>query len=408
MSLVIVAGDEALQERVQSLLPDSAADVARRWEGALAGCADVMAVADQAPTVVILGPEMGQDAAFGLAGQFDRRYPGISVLVMTELGHAAWQRALATGVRGLMSREVSDDDLRAQLARAIETAGGRAEAIGVPARLPARVITVVSPKGGSGKTIVSTNLAVGLALRHPGDVVLLDLNLEFGDVAYALALLPQHTIADAVSVLDELDATLLKIFLTRHHSGLYVLCAPQEPAVGEVIPVAAVKAVVRLIASAFGYVVIDTPGALKEPTRAALDLSTDAVMVCDMDVPAVRDLRKALDVLGERPIRRHLVLNRADSRVGLTRAAVAEAAGANFDWEIPSSVDVPVSLNEGRPLLLGNPRSRVARRLDEFAEWLAAGEDDPAGGAGGRAAPSEPSEVPDVRVQRARRFRLRG
>ena len=209
-------------------------------------------------------------------------------------------------------------------------------------------------------------------------------------------------------MLDELDATLLKIFLTRHHSGLYVLCAPQEPAVGEVIPVAAVKAVVRLIASAFGYVVIDTPGALKEPTRAALDLSTDAVMVCDMDVPAVRDLRKALDVLGERPIRRHLVLNRADSRVGLTRAAVAEAAGANFDWEIPSSIDVPVSLNEGRPLLLGNPRSRVARRLAEFAEWLAAGEDDPAGGAGGRAAPSEPSEVPDVRVQRARRFRLRG
>lgn len=405
MSLIIVAGDEALEERVQSLLPDSSADLARRWDGPLTGCADVMAVADQAPAVVILGPEIGQEAAFGLAGQFDRRYPGISVLVMTELGHSAWQRALATGVRGLMSREVSDDDLRVQLARAIETAGGWAATVGTRARPPARVITVVSPKGGSGKTIVSTNLAVGLAVRHPGDVVLLDLNLEFGDVAYALALLPQHTIADAVSVLDDLDATLLKVFLTRHHSGLYVLCAPTEPAVGEAIPVAAVKAVVRLIASEFGFVVIDTPSAWKGPTPAALDLSTDAVLVCDMDLPAVHDLRKALDLVGERPVRRHVVLNRADSRVGLTKAAVAAATGATINWEIPSSIEVPVSLNEGRPLLLGNPHSRVARRLAEFTEWfLSAESGSPGGEVGGGAGQPAPA---DGWRERARRLRLR-
>jgi pilus assembly protein CpaE len=193
-------------------------------------------------------------------------------------------------------------------------------------------------------------------------------------------LLPLYTIADAVSVLDDLDATMLKLFLTRHESGLYVLCAPKDPASGEVIPTGATTKIIRLIASEFGHVVIDTPAGIKEHTLAALDLSTDVVLICDMDVPAVRDLRKALDVLGRRSLARHLVLNRANSRVGLSKAAVAASTGAAVDLEIPSSAQVPISLNEGRPLVMGNPRSRVARRLAEASEWFAG---PPAAGRGG-------------------------
>jgi pilus assembly protein CpaE len=377
MSLVVVvAADAAFEQRVRAVLARPDGDGVLLWDKPLNAAADVQALADRAPAAVILGPKLGKEAAFNLASYFDRNFPAISVLVVAAPGPDTWQRALNTGTRGVISPVATDDELRANLHRVVQAARGRAGTVAAaPAEASrARVVTVVSPKGGSGKTIVSTNLAVGLAARAPGSVVLLDLDLQFGDISYALGLTPQHTISDAVSVLDDLDATTLKVFLSRHKSGLYALCAPDEPAAGDAIPASAVTAVIKLIASQFAYVVIDTPAGLGEHTLAALDLSTDVILLTDMDVPSVRDLRKALDaldMLGMRAPVRHFVLNRADSRVGLTKAGIAAAAGTTVDIEIPSSRHVPVSLNEGRPLLSDNPRSPVARHLAELVERIA-------------------------------------
>lgn len=378
MSLVVVAAaDAAFEQRVRAVLARPDGDGVLLWDKPLNAATDVQALAERGPAAVILGPRLGKEAAFNLAAYFDRNFPAISVLVVAAPGPDAWQRALSAGVRGIISPVATDEELRANLGRALHSARGRTGAATTTVEVSrARVITVVSPKGGSGKTIVSTNLAVGLAARAPGSVVLLDLDLQFGDISYALGLTPQHTLSDAVSALDDLDATTLKVFLSRHPSGLYALCAPSEPAAGDAIPAAAVTAVIKLIASQFGYVVIDTAAGLGEHTLAALDLSTDIVLLTDMDVPSVRDLRKALDaldMLGMKTPARHLVLNRADSRVGLTRAGIAAAAGATVDIEIPSSRQVPISLNEGRPLLSDNPRSPVARHLAELVERIAKG-----------------------------------
>ena len=388
--IVVVAADATFGQRVRAALSRPDGDGVLLWEKPLAGAADVQALADRAPAAVILGPKLGKEAAFSLAAYFDRTFPAIGVLVVAVPGPETWQRALDTGVRGIISPVATDDELRSNLNRVLQHARGRPApaAVAAPEAPRARVITVFSPKGGSGKTILSTNLAVGLAARAPGSVVLLDLDLQFGNIGYALGLTPQHTISDAVSVLDDLDATTLKVLLSRHRSGLYALCAPNEPAAGDAIPTTAVTAVIKLFASQFGYVVIDTAAGLGEHTLAALDLSTDVIVLSDMDVPSVRDLRKALDaldVLGLRAPTRHFVLNRADSRVGLTRAGITAAAGTTVDVEIPSSRDVPVSLNEGRPLLSDNPRSPVARHLAELVERIANGNGHgaPAGRGGG-------------------------
>jgi pilus assembly protein CpaE len=376
MSLILVAGaDDAFQRRVRGLLAQPFTDDVQRWEGSLGDDADLEALAGRSPAVVVLGPRLGAERAFDLAGRIDRSWPAISVLVVAEPGTETWQRALAAGVRGVIAPDAADEDLGAHLERALEVAQGRRQATGAAAEAPrSRVITVISPKGGSGKTIISTNLAVGLASRTPGNVVLVDLDLQFGDVAYALALTPQHTMSDAVSALEDLDATTLKVFLTRHQSGLYALCGPEEPAAGELVPVAATTTVISLIASQFGYVVIDTSAGLSEHTLAALEISTDLVLISDMDVPSVRNLRKALDaldLLGMYSPTRTFVLNRADSRVGLSPDDVAAAARIAIDLEIPSSRHVPESLNQGRPLITGNPRSPAARRLAELVERFA-------------------------------------
>jgi pilus assembly protein CpaE len=380
MSLVIVAAVDAdFEQRVRLALANPSDDEVQRWDRPLTDAADVKAIADRSPAAVILGPDMGKDTAFSLAAHFDRFYPAISVLVVAEPGPDTWQRALTTGTRGVISPNAANGELHAHLRQALEVSRSRAEAVvantatAAPTTSRTRVITVVSPKGGAGKTVVSTNLAVGLAARAPGKVVLLDLDLQFGDVSYALGLTAQHTIYDAILAIEDLDATTLKVLLTRHPSGLYALCAPDDPAAGEMIPVSAVTTVIKLITSQFDYVVIDTAAGLTEYTLAALDLSTDIVLIADMDLPSVRNLRKAIDafeMLGMRGPTRHFVLNRADSRVGLTKAGVAAAAGLSIDLELPSSRHVPVSLNEGRPLLSDNPRSPAARRLAELVDRL--------------------------------------
>lgn len=377
MSLVVVAGVEAAFEKaLGSLLPAPSTDSVRRWDKPLAGPADVKALADLDPAAVVLGPGLGEGTVFELAKRFDRFHPTVSVLVVTQVGPDTWRRALAAGVRAVITPDTGDDDIRALLEQAIDVARQRREATGAapePARN--RVISVVSPKGGCGKTIISSNLAVGLAAKAPGQVALIDLDLQFGDVAYALGLSPQHTIADAVSALGEPDPTTLKVFLTRHQSGLYALCAPAEPAVAETISRALAKAVIQTLASQFRWVVVDTSPGLGEHALVALDLSTDIVLISEMDVPSVRNLRKAIDALnalGMTSPSRCFVLNRANSRVRLNKDDVAAAAGVAIDLEIPSSRQVPISLNEGRPLVMSNPRSPAARSIVRLVERFAA------------------------------------
>lgn len=377
MSLLVTAGAEpAFEQAVRSLLPKPSSDSVERWDRPLKTVADVEALAGLTPAVVVLGPGLAESTIFEVARLFDRVDPTISVLVVAQVGPDTWREALGAGVRAVISPDTTEEDLRVHLEQAFEVARRRQEATGAASPSPrSRVITVVSPKGGSGKTIISTNLAVGLAAKAPGEVVLIDLDLQFGDVAYALGVAPQQTIADAASALGELDATTLKLFLTRHPSGLWALCAPHEPAVAETVSPAVTTAVIHTLASQFRWVVIDTAPGLGEHTLAALDLSTDVVLVAAMDVPSVRNLRKAmeaLDALGMTSPSRHFVLNRADSRVELDKEDVAAAAGIAIDLEIPSSRHVPISLNEGRPLVISNPRSPAARSIAHFVERLSA------------------------------------
>lgn len=373
--VVIIGADRAFEQRVRTVLARPSNGGVLRWDKPLNSAADVKVVADRSPAAVILGHDLPKATAFNLAAHFECLNPAISVLVVAVPTPDIWRRALSAGTRALVCPDASDDELRAHLSQALEVSRRRLEAEAATAGEPAhgRVVTVISPKGGSGKTIVSANLAVGLARRAPGDVVLLDLDAAFGDVSYALGVTPAHTVADAVSAVDQLDATMLKGFLTRHESGLYALCAPDRLTAGEVIPATALSTVIGLLASQFGHLVIDTAGGLSEHTLAALDLSTDVVLIAGMDVASVRDLRKtldALDALGMRSPTRHLVLNRSNSRVRIDKEAVAAVAGLSIAVEVPSSRDVPLSLNEGRPLVLGKPRSPAGRGLADLVERI--------------------------------------
>ncbi len=204
--------------------------------------------------------------------------------------------------------------------------------------------------------------------------MIVDLDVQFGDVANALRLAPEFTLSDVVALGSALDATSLKAYLTPHPSGAYALCAPLSPAEADTITGEDVIGVLTLLQREFRFVIIDTGAGLDEHTLASMERATDIVMVCGTDVASARAVRKAIeafDLLGFTTQRRHFALNRADARVGLDGDDIESTVGMEISISIPSSRSVPLSMNQGIPLLEGAQKSPVSRPLGELVNRLA-------------------------------------
>lgn len=235
---------------------------------------------------------------------------------------------------------------------------------------PSRIITILSPKGGAGKTSSATNLAVGLAKKYPREVVLVDLDLQFGDVASNMRLQPTTTILDLARAWP-VDSAQVKLALTRHSSGLYTLCAPPSPAEADEITADHVTGVLRALHRSFRFVIVDTDPGLSERVLSALDVSTDMVMICSTEVPSILGLKKALealDVVGLTKARRILVLNRSDAKVGVDIAQLERTIGRAVDVRVPSSIDMVLATNDGIPVMESGKNPDLVRAFEHLVE----------------------------------------
>ena len=212
--------------------------------------------------------------------------------------------------------------------------------------------------------------------------MIVDLDFQFGDVASALRMTPEHTFADISRTPLTVDVTTVKIFLTASDGGLYALCAPETPVDADGITPQQVQHVVSLLASEFRYVIIDTGSGLDEGTLAVLKLCTDIVVLTSTDVPSVRATRKEvemLDLLGICEATRHFVVNRADAKVGLPVSEVEATVGMRAAVTIPSSRAVPISVNQGSPVLVSDRRTPVADAMARLVSQFASDEHRSAG-----------------------------
>jgi pilus assembly protein CpaE len=333
----------------------------------------VRQIAQSQPDVVVLGPGLAAPVTIALAEAFDLLHPEVCIVIVAKPSTRLWERALRAGVREIITPGSEDDDVRDALTRAGSAAARRRATSTILAQREeaprGRVITVMSPKGGAGKTTVATNLATRLALSAPGRVAIMDLDLQFGDVASALGLGPQATIADAARLGNQLDSTALKVFLEPHPSGLYALVGPHFPAEAEEVSAVTVGDMIDILAEEFEYVVIDTAAGLDEYALSAAERADDIVLVCVTDVPSVRGLRKALDaidLLGMTKARRHLVLNRSDDKVGLSAADIEATIGVAVEASIPTSRSIQIAVNQGAPVVQSDPRSAAGKAMASF------------------------------------------
>jgi len=323
--------------------------------------------------VLILGPDVPVEEAMRLATVLNVQVPELSVLLVAEPQPDFILQAMRSGIRDIMSPSADMAEIRVTLERACQSFATRQRTsepkpAGAPKGL---VIGVFSPKGGVGKTTIATNIAVGLGKLAPMSVVIVDLDLQFGDVASGLYLNPEHTVTDAVTPSASQDSLVLKAFLTVHPASIYALCAPKNPVEADEITPEQVGRLLEQLAEEFRYVVVDTAPGLPEIGLAALEQCTDAVWVSAMDVPSVRGLRSGLDILRKLnllPETRHVVLNMADSKSGLSVQDVESTVGAPVDISIPRSKAVALSTNRGIPVLQEGAKDPAIKGLNHLVE----------------------------------------
>jgi pilus assembly protein CpaE len=325
------------------------------------------------PEVLILGPDIPADDALRLATVFDVQLPELSVILVGEPDPDFVLLAMRAGIRDILSPGADPAQIRVMLERACQSfaSKNRATAVQQSDARKGLVIGVFSPKGGVGKTTIATNIAIGLGQLAPMSVVIVDLDLQFGDVASGLYLHPEHTVTDAVSSSASHDSLVLKAFLTVHPGSIYALCAPRSPEEADGISPQQVTRLLEQLAEQFQYVVVDTAPGLPEVGLAALEQCTDVVWVTAMDVPSIRGLRSGLNVLRRLdllPEIRHVVLNLADSSSGLSVQDVEATIGAPVDISIPRSKGVASSTNRGIPVLQEGRKDPAVKGLRQLVE----------------------------------------
>jgi pilus assembly protein CpaE len=220
--------------------------------------------------------------------------------------------------------------------------------------------------------MLATNLAYALHQGGRGRILLVDLDLQFGDVAGAMSLRPEYTVANAIGAAD--DPTAIRSFLTSHPSGLFCLCAPANPAEADLIDPDQLNKMLALLRGDFDWVIVDTAAGIGEVTLGAIEQSTDVMLVTTTDLSSIQAMRKAviaLDQIGLDDHRRWYVLNRSNAKVGLDQADIEKALGIDIDATLPSSKSVPTAMNQGIPVLADDPRSPTAKAINSVLSMVA-------------------------------------
>jgi pilus assembly protein CpaE len=323
----------------------------------------------------------------------DRTRP---VLVLAEGATSGFvRRVFEAGADDILTLPQLPEQVRFSIqklvARKSRTAGGDSSAKG-------KLVCVLGPKGGSGKTLVSANL--GVALAEAGSrVAIVDLDLQFGDVALCLGLGPERTFYDLALAGGTLDAQKLDAYMMEHSSGVRVLLAPTRPDQASSITVELIREVYAALRSQYDVVIVDTPPGFTAEVIATIDAASDLILVGMLDALSLKNTKlglETLELMGCDPAIVRMVLNRAQSQVGITQHEVARVLGREPDVFVPSDREIPRAVNEGVPITMARPASEAAASFRQLAGYYTVN--------GSRDAHAEHSAADDAHRGRRRLF----
>jgi pilus assembly protein CpaE len=345
------------------------------------------------PDVVLMDINMPDMDGIAATERLSAQVPTAAVVMMSVQGEADYlRRSMLAGAREFLVKPFSSDELTASIrqvySREKEKAGRLKTQTAPHPEEPheaGTVVAVFSPKGGVGRTTIAVNLAVAAATELNKKVVLVDGSFQFGDVAVLLNLNPKDkSMFELMPILDGGgDSEAVDTYAVAHSSGIKVILAPASPEMADVITPGGVKRVVEALQRRYELVVIDCAAWFNDTTLGILDLADVVLTVLTLEITSIKNIRLFLEVaekLGyENKVR--LVLNRADTTLGIRVADVEHSIGRKVDNTIVSDGRAVVyALNRGVPFVLSNREAQVSQDVLRLATAVTAkrenGEDD--------------------------------
>jgi pilus assembly protein CpaE len=325
---------------------------------------------EQPADLVIVACSADDDSATHMVDRAVKHRPDRPVVLMSESSPNGFLRsAFEAGADDVITLPQAPSEVAFTLQKVI----ARRKGLAIPGKAAAPIIAVLGPKGGTGKTLIATNLAVALAQRD-ANVVLVDLDLQFGDIGLALGLSPEATMYDLMRAGPPFDHEKLDRHLIRHSSGVKVLIAPTRPDQASAVSIDFLRDVYASLRTMCDVVIVDTPPGFTPEVIATIDVSGEVCMVGMLDSLSLKNTKlglETLDLMGYDTERVSLVLNRADSRVGITPDDVSTIVGRKPDVFIPSDREIPRSINEGTPIVAAKQQSGAAKAFRDLADRYA-------------------------------------
>lgn len=342
------------------------------------------------PDVVLMDINMPDMDGITATDAIRKILPYVQIVILSVQSDANYmRRAMMAGATDFLTKPPTIDELNSAIQRAgtkahaerakilapqgMQTAGAGVSVASTPLGQMGHVITVYSPKGGSGCTMLATNLAVCLN-NEDTSVVLVDGNLQFGDVAVFLNEQGKFSIADLAPRVDELDAEVVENVTVKHaQSGIRVLIAPTRPEYADNISGEQFSKILGFLRRLYAYVIIDTTSALNDITLNAIDASDLVILLATQDIPAIKNARLFLDVADAAGMDRQrflFVMNRYDKRIGITPEKVGENLKLGVAAVIPLEERVIVSVNRGIPMILVDKSRPISKAILSLTELI--------------------------------------
>jgi pilus assembly protein CpaE len=327
-------------------------------------------------TVLVAGPSLGTRSGLARLRLIHEELPAMAiVLAFSRRPDASLRDIVRTGAVDLLQLPADDKDLVEAVERAVELAGTSStavEPVPVPAGAapvaggPGIVYTISSATGGCGKTFYATNLAYFLTRYTQKRVCIVDLDLQFGEVSTALRLRPKYTIFDALQREDTEETDLqahIEEYCVVHETGVSVLAAPREPSEADRISPPDVTRILEAVRNRFDYVIVDTPPALAETVLVAFDMSDLLYVMATLDLPSVRNMSVFLSTLDRLKVPTdnvRLIMNKAESDVGIDVEQVTKLFPQGFESVLPYAKEVSRSINLGMPVMAASPTAEIS------------------------------------------------